>query len=262
MAPCRAIALSGQEHAADMQRIMPFTDCTENKAVFDFYHRINAYLDLPYTQPGQQPDKSQPKRPKLVVDHPKLSQIRWQGKHRIWYHWGFNTDPRQYPPLVGSLNQAVAEGTISQEDATEFWTLLSQDIATRNRALMNEAAQVFGYGELGTISAQQRRQLNGLITILYSIHILGDHQTPDSTIVAPLSRVYADISNAIDNLAGTSPDNLQQAKALKKKLKAAQTSPTQYLDTLALEFTPFLLSLRGEGYDYQARFQRMGYRLK
>lgn len=255
-------ALSGWEHEADMQRIFPFAEHAKNKKISDFYRRINVYLDFPYIQPGQKPEKTDPKRPKFVVDHPKFSQIHWQGRHRIWFHWGFNTDPRRFPPIVNSLDQAVQDGVIKQSDIAEFWTLMNKEISLRNRSLMNEGAKVFGFGELGTISAQERKQLNGLVTILYSIHVIGDHKTTDKDIVAPLNRVYADISNAIDNLAGKDPDNIQQAKALKQRLKASQTSPDAYLDAMEQGFTPFLMSLKGEEFDYKARFKKMGYVLK
>ena len=262
LVPINGFALSGREHAADMQRIFPFAESTKDKKVTDFYRRVNEFLDFPYVQPGQKHDKSDPKRPKFVADHPKFSQIQWQGKHRIWFHWGFNTDPRKFPPIVNSLNQAVQDGVITQQDVGEFWSMMNKEISRRNRTLMNEGARVFGFGELGTISAQQRKQLNGLVTILYSIHVIGDHKTTDKEIIAPLSRVYADVNNAIDNIAGKEAANLEKAKELKKLLRAAQSSPDTYLDVLEREFAPFILSLMGEGYDYKLRFKKLGYVLK
>lgn len=260
--PINGFALGGKEHAADMQRIFPFAESTKNKKVTDFYRRVNEFLDFPYVQPGQKHDKSQPKRPKFVVEHSKFSQIRWLGKHRIWFHWGFNTDPRKFPPIVNSLNQAVQDGVITQQDVEEFWSMMNIEISRRNRTLMNESAKVFGFGELGTISAQQRKQLNGLVTILYSIHVIGDHKTADKDIIAPLSRVYADVSNAIDNIAGKEAANFEKAKELKKQLRTAQSSPDTYLDVLEREFTPFIMSLSGEGYNYKQRFKKLGYVLK
>lgn len=257
-----AFALGGKEHAADMQRIFPFAKDAKNKPVTNLYQRVNEYLDFPYVHPGEKSQRTDPKRPKFVAEHPKFSQIHWLGKHRIWFHWGFNTDPRQFPPIVNSLDQAVQQGVIAESDVAEFWTLMNEEISLRNRALMNEAAAVFGFGELGTISTQQRRQLNGLVTVLYSIHVVGDHKTPDKAVVAPLDRVYADIGNAIDNLAGREPENVEQAKALKQRLKAAQTSPDAYLDALEAGFAPFLLSLKGPGYDYKSRFEKLGYVMK
>lgn len=254
-----ASALSGREHWADMQRIFPFDEVSANKPVLTFYRRVNTYLDNPYIQPGERHVKGSPKRPKFIVDHPKFSQIHWRGKHRIWFHWGFNTDPRKFTPIVESLQDAVSEGIIGEADVTEFWSLMNDEISRRNRALMNEGAKVFGFGELGTISAAQRRQLNGFVTMLYSIHILGDHQTTDHDIIVSLNRLYADIYSAIDNIAGKQPQNYQKAKELKKQLKPYEKDPKAFLDALQRYFSPFLMSLSGEGYNYKAKFRSLGY---
>ncbi len=252
--PCRA--LSGWEHATDMYRIFPFDSVPQNKAVLRYYRLVNSYLDYPYTQPGERPSKSNPKRPKSIADHPKFSKIHWQGRHRIWFHWGFNTDPRQFAPITNSLNAAIANGVIRESDLPEFWDLMNAEISKRNRALMNEGAKVFGFGELGTISAAQRRQLNGLVTVLYSIHILGDHQTKDSNDIVPLNRVYADVYSAIDNIAGKDAENYAKAKALKQQLKPYQQKPELFLDAMKRYFSPFLLSLSGPGYDYKAKWRQ------
>lgn len=252
--PCRA--LSGWQHATDMYRIFPFDSVPQNKAVLRYYRLVNSYLDYPYTQPGERPSKNNPKRPKCIADHPKFSKIHWQGRHRIWFHWGFNTDPRQFAPITNSLNAAIANGVIRESDLPEFWDLMNAEISKRNRALMNEGAKVFGFGELGTISAAQRRQLNGLVTVLYSIHILGDHQTKDSNDIVPLDRVYADIYSAIDNIAGKDAENYAKAKALKRQLKPYQQKPELFLDAMKRYFSPFLLSLSGPGYDYKAKWRQ------
>lgn len=260
--PLFSFALSGKEHVADMMRVFPFEDVEQNAKVFKFYRQVNHYLDWPGQDPTQHHDKNAPKRPLSIANHPKFGNISWHGKHRIWFHWGFNTDPHKFPPIVNSLNDAVSNGVISSNDLPEFWNLLMKEVSKRNRALMNNGAKVFGFGELGTISAAQRRQLNGLVTVLYSVHVIGDHETTDKDDIAPLSRVFADINNAIDNIAGKDASNIEKAKSIKAALKKAQSSPEKYLNTLEREFTPFILSLSGDGYDYKTRFKKLGYVMK
>lgn len=255
-------ALSGREHIADMQRIMPFADNPRNKPLTDFYRLVNHYLDFPYAQLGQPPSHSAPKRPQFIVDHPRFCQIHWQGKHRIWFHWGFNTDPRHFPPLVNSLDQALGQGIVSQPDIDTFWLMLTREISSRNRFLMNQAAQLFGFDSLSALSAQQRRQINGWVTLLYSIHILGDHLTPDSSVVVPLDRLYADIYNALDNIAGRDSINQPPLKTIKSQLRPSQVSPSAFLDALERHFAPFVLSLQGPAYDYRTRFTTLGYLLR
>lgn len=255
-------AHSGEEHVWDMKRVMPFEDVEQNRRVFKFFRLMNQYIDRPGQDPGTKYDREAYKRPAFIAEHPKFGNIRWEGKHRIWYHWGFNTDPKQFSPLVNSLNSAIDQGIITKDDLQEFWNLMMAEISKRNRFLLNQGANALGFGQLGNISAQQRRQLNGWVTIIYSVHILGDYQTDDTEVLAPLSRVYADISNAIDNLAGKDAANVAKAKALKSVLKKSQGNPTSYLDVLAYRFTPFVLSLQGDGYNYKTKFEKMGYVLK
>lgn len=260
--PVCSHAHSGAEHLADMKRVMPFEDVEQNRRVFKFFRLMNSYIDRPGQAPGTKFDREAYKRPAVIAEHPKLGNIRWEGKHRIWYHWGFNTDPRQFPPLVNSLNSAIDQGVITKDDLPEFWRLMSDEIAKRNRFLLNQGANAFGYGQLGNITAQHRRQLNGWVTVIYSVHILGDYQTDDTEVLAPLGRVYADISNAIDNLAGKDAGNVEKAKIIKAALKKSQSSPEKYLSALEREFTPFILSLKGVGYDYRTRLKGLGYVLK
>lgn len=260
--PLLSHAHSGAEHLADMKRVMPFEDVEQNRRVFKFFRLMNAYIDRPGQELGTKFDREAYKRPAFIAEHPKFGNIRWEGKHRIWHHWGFNTDPRQFPPLVNSLNTAIEQGVITKDDLPEFWRMMTDEIARRNRFLLSQGANALGFGQPGSISAQQRRQLNGWVTIIYSVHILGDYQTDDIAVLAPLGRVYADINNAIDNLAGKEPKNTEKAKALKASLKKWQGNPAKYLDALGTGFTPFVLALRGEGYDYKARFEKMGYVMK
>lgn len=260
--PLLSHAKSGTEHLADMKRVMPFEDVEQNRRVFKFFRLMNSYIDRPGQAPGTKFDREAYKRPAVIAEHPKFGNIRWEGKHRIWYHWGFNTDPRQFPPLVNSLNSAIDQGVITKDDLPEFWRLMTEESAKRNRFLLNQGANAFGYGQLGSITAQQRRQLNGWVTVIYSVHILGDYQTEDTDVLAPLGRVYADINNAIDNLAGKDAGNVEKAKIIKAALKKSQSSPGRYLDALGREFSPFILSLKGEGYDYRTRLKGLGYVLK
>lgn len=262
LCPWRSVALDGKAHVFDMAGVMPFVNVRENKVVFDFYKMVNQYLDRPGLEPGAPFDKHAPRRPQFVVDHPRLSSVKWMGRHRIWYHWGFNTDPHKYAPLVESLDKAVCQGVIGETDVALFWQLLLKEVGTRNRTLMNQGSVVFGFGQLGTISSAQRKQLNGLVTILYSVHVIGDHETPDSNIIVSLDRVYADVYNAIDNIAGKQPDNAAKAKVLKAALRKSQGNPRAFISAMQHDFGPFLLALSGDGYEYKSRFLKKGYVLR
>lgn len=251
--PILTFALSGKEHARDMKRIYPFVDCASNSKVIDFYTHVNKYIDSPNDRNTGKPNP--------IKNHPKFSKIKF-GNHRIWYHWGFNKDPQKFAPLVDALNNSITDHVISETDVEEFWTLLKKDIGKRNRSLMNNAADIFGYQSIGAISSLQRGQVNAFVTILYSIHLLGDHQGIITDVMSDLNGVYGDIYNAIDNLAGRSIANIIKARKLKRDLRTEQRDSKRYLDRLEQTFSPFLLSLDGPMYNYKEKFEKLGYKLK
>lgn len=251
--PMLLFALSGVEHARDMKRIYPFVDCQHNEKVIAFYSLVNKYIDRPNDRNTGRPDP--------IKQHPKFSNMKF-GNHRIWYHWGFNRDPKKFVPLVSAVNNNIEKGVISESDVVEFWDCLIHDVSRRNRYLMNRAGELFGYQSLGSISSSQRQQLNAFVTLLYSIHLLGDHQTTITDLMIDLKSVYGDIYNAIDNLAGRNRTNVSKARELKKELRTVQHDPIVYLNKMEQLFTPFLLTLDGPLYNYKEKFEKLGYKLK
>lgn len=251
--PIITFALPGIVHARDMKRIFPFVDCPSNGEIIAFYSLVNKYIDSPNDRNTGKPNP--------IADHPKFSKIKF-GNHRIWYHWGFNKDPKRFTPLVDAVNSNIENCEISESDVEEFWSLLKKDIGLRNRSLMNKAAEIMGYQSLGSISSDQRKQLNAFVTLLYSIHLLGDHQTSMTSIMYDLKGVYGDIYNAIDDLAGRNMANVLKARQFKKELRTKQLNPENFLDMMEENFSLFILTLDGPLYNYKERFERLGYTLK
>ena len=240
-----------QQHTGDMQRVFPFE--WDNDKIIELYYLVNDYLD--------KPNDTNTGKPTLIAEHPKFGKMTF-GNHRIWYHWGFNVNPRNFTPLKEAVERNIKKGVITETDAKEFWDILLKEVGRRNRYLMNKATEILGYGKLGSISAIQRAQANAFVTILYSIHLLGDHQGKILNVMSDRNAVYADIYNAIDNLAGREAYNVERAKSIKKELRKHQDSPADFINAMERRFTPFILSLKGPMYNYKQKFEKMGYKLK
>ena len=247
-----------ERHTHDMKRIFPFvpTDL-KNKEIIDFYYTVNAFIDY-RSFPS---DERKVGRPLCIAEHPNFGKMKF-ANHRIWFHWGFNKDPKKFNPLVRLVDQNVEQGIIRESDKADFWQVIIQEVSKRNRYLMNQWSKILGYGELGSMSSAMRSQSNAFVTILYSIHLIGDHQTKLKDIMLDINSVYGDVYNAIDNLAGRSKENRARANVIKKKLQKVQYDPGKYLDVLEQEFTPFLYSLEGGIYDYKKTFIKLGFVLK
>lgn len=246
---------SNEKHASDMWKVFPFVNCPQNIKIQKFYYLMNAYIDYK-TFPSAEHCVG---TPQCIVDN--FPRCKFDN-HRIWFHWGFNTDPKLFTPLVELVRSNILKGNMKESELDKFWYILEQERRKRNKYLMDQWSRISGYIGLTSLMHYQRKQSNAFVTLLYSIHILGDHQTSCTSIMANKTMIYGDIYNALDNLAGKSSGNYTKAKLLKNKLKLAQSDPSRFLYILEKEFTPFIYSLNGIGYDYKLRFQRLGYILK
>lgn len=260
LTPFLLFAHGKEAHTADMWRIFPFIPYEQaNKDIEDFYYLVNSYIDYD-NFPSIKNGKTR-HTPLFIKNDSRLEKMKFSN-HRIWFHWGFNKDPRTFQPLINMVESNISRGLISETDREYFWYVLNKEIRKRNRLLMDKWAKIAGYNGLVGLMASQRAQANAFVTLLYSIHLLGDHQTSETSIIIDKRSLYGDIYNAIDNLAGKSVSNRQKAKSLRNKLRLVQSNPKAFLDKMEKEFTPFLYSLEGVGYNYKKKFSSLGYKLK
>lgn len=258
-------------HLADMYAIFPFV--YGNRSVDCLFQMVNEYIDNPYRNPGEKCYSTDPKRPRRIADHPKYGKMSFAksggsgfsgGQHRIWFHWGFNrTDVsrlRNIDYLRRDIDWNIAHGIISADDEDDFWNLILLDVRDRNKILMNQASKVLGYGPLGSVSHVQRKQINAFVTMLYCIHVIGDHEQVRTDIICPMNELVADVENAIRELAG--PHRQRQAAALIKQLSPYSKHPRKYLNALSQHFSPFLMSLDSPMYNYSQKFSRQRFKLK
>lgn len=256
-------AKSGGEHRSDMVRIFPFDpdDKISNKKIFSFYDRVNAYLDYA-TFPNEKVYGKKVGHPIFLGKYETLRGMKF-ANHRIWYHWGFNADPRKFNPLVSAVKSNIQEGRLKPDYEHFFWEKLNQSISERNKVLLSEWAKASGYSGLRQLSKIQRDQSNAFVTLLISIHLLGDHTTSETSVIIDRNTLYAEIFTAIDKIAGKKDaDNMACARSLKNKLKRVKGNPAKFLDVLANNFTEFLYELNGEECNYKKKFKKLGYKLK
>jgi len=252
-------------HVGDMKAVYPFDEAhaAENKAFFDLCWWVNATIDYLYESNGTLSYSQS--NPTFLRDlDPTQSGFYYglsYGNHRIWFHWGFNGNPRRYAPLAGRVSEMVNSGTLTGEQAEILWQMIAKEQSRRNQRLMSRCADLFGYSQ--AMSAAQRAQVNGFVSILYDIHLLGDMETSEKDAIDAAS-LYEDIYASIYRLAGRTWSNYQSARRLVNRLKRVEDrmNPTPFLRELKKSFTPFLLGLSGGVYDYRKTFEKRGFVLK
>lgn len=251
----------GSGHYWDMVRVLPFDERYDiaNKKIFDFYKMVNAYVDN-----ANFPKQHKTGNPEFIKYDERLRNMVF-ANHRIWFHWGFNIkDPKRFRPLRQIVENNISEGRLKKEDESYFWHRLKREIDRRNDILKSNWAKISGYRGLAMLSSVQKEQSNGFVTLLVSIHLLGDHTTSETKVIIDRNTLYKEIDDAIDKIAGAnnSTANREAARSLKNKLQRTKGDPNKYIDKLSKEFTPFLYSLKGKPYDYKSKFKELGYILK
>ena len=251
------LAKGGGEHITDMFMVYPFY-AGDDSPFSTFYKSIQAAIDYQTFDPKDLTRKNTG-HPIFTQKEP-FTQTRW-ANHRIWYHWGFNKDPRKYKPLSDLVARNIREGLMSEDDKYTFYDRLITEWTYRNRELMKISAAILGY-DYDSMSSAMRSQVNAFVTIPYCVHLLGDHfaDQKEKEIILQMNLVVGDIYQAIDNLAGKSKANQEKALLLKSKLKRYEDSPENFLAALEEYFSEYLLSLSGELYDYRNKFKKLGYK--
>lgn len=134
--------------------------------------------------------------------------------HRLFFHWGFHTNPRNSRALKQQISEAAQKDSISEED---LWRPIIQEQGGRNTRMM-DAVREFGI--------QRREHIQAVAAILYDVHILGDYidgaEMPREAL-HDLAGVLRELQDAIKEL---SANNDASAKALMKSLLTAFGSKT------------------------------------
>lgn len=247
---------SGGEHITDMFMVYPFYAGSDTPFEL-FYKSIQGTIDYRVFNPNNL--DPQTGNPLFLYEEPFVN-TRW-GNHRIWYHWGFNADPKRYKPLTDLVDRNIREGRMTEEAKFLFYEKLINEWSYRNRELMKMAAKILGY-DYNSLSSAMRDQVNAFVTIPYSVHLIGDHfeDQKEKEIILQLDWVVKDIYDAIFKLSGPAADNRNKAKDLISKLKPYEHSPERFLEAMKDHFSPFLLSLDGPLYDYKMKFRRLQYK--
>ena len=120
------------------------------------------------------------------VDQEAIDFNTGKYSHRLFFHWGFNVDPRKSSALAERIN--LASKSYAGREAA-YLTIINEQ-GKRNKKLKKSVER------LGSLSPDQA---NALATIIYNTHILGDYiKGKDDTIkpLLPIQNLAGDLINA------------------------------------------------------------------
>lgn len=114
----------------------------------------------------------------IKKDFPSFRPGRENG-HRIFFHWGFNADPRGYEPL-----QSQVQKTLPEDQQKAFYKKVLEEQRRRNRKVISMVGRTFG------IEGEPAR---ALATLIFDIHLLADYTTENTSPLPSLDTIEDDI---------------------------------------------------------------------
>lgn len=220
-----ANAMSGHLHGVDMKEVLGANPV--NTEVQDRLNNLTAgfasLIDKGASRGGLIVDisdvrsfKAKDGLLKIIEDiAPDFSWGRFT--HRMFFHWGFQTDPRR----VEVLAEAVFEATKSYEDGSErrerIWNAILGEQSRRNRAM--EALVRVASRRTGGQTILRDREINAIAAILYDTHILGDYIEAKSDVqrepLVAIDLIVSDINHAVRIVEKQSRGDLQDRSKLR-----------------------------------------------
>jgi hypothetical protein len=145
--------------------------------------------------------------------------------HRIFFHWGFNGDPRKSPALKECIDNCVQEERIREQ----MWKIVLDEQGRRNKRMMSEVDRSTTYiGADGRQKGFAKREVhNGIAALAYDVHIIGDYiegkDVPMKALVS-LQGTQNDIIKAMQNITENDPNFTGQVelKSFILKMRNAQ----------------------------------------
>lgn len=174
--------------------------------------------------------------------------------HRTFFHWGFNSNPKNSK----ILQELVRERNWSPNVEKSFWDKVIAEQARRNRQTMESVGETLNFGTSGI----ERAYANAFASIITDIHILGDYSTTNIAMLQNLDFVVADIEKALfESLKGGN-----DAKRINKLLTETRSiisdrdRAEKIIQILQKELPKFILTAQ-EGF-FKRHFSDLGYSLR
>ena len=239
-----ALGKAKREHCKDYQRVLGISDPRGSLGCSNLQGLCDSF--------AKQIDSVGEFYPRKVKNDSRFGGFAWgPHSHRLFFHWGFNADPKKHAPLV---KQVKSRGW-SPKVEEEFFELIEEEQGRRNRKMM--AAVQRGLG------VYPRRRKNALASIIYDVHLLGDVEEQGTAAtgqaVQELPGVVADIRDAIGKRLFKDRSGTQLAKDVEKAI-GGQDPDSRKAERVLKLLESRLPSLLKKGDDglYRAAFRRKG----
>lgn len=176
-------------HEADIYAVLPFERCEKISTMIRAIHN-NIDHPIGYFEG--------------LRDTPHQDFTWHKLGHRVFFHWGFNTNPRSSTQLA----TLVEERDWSDDVQKSFWKKVVEEQARRNRETISVVGSTLNF------NSTERAYANAFASIITNVHILGDYTTTNISSLQHIDMIVVDLKKALfESLHGA-----DQAKRINKLL--------------------------------------------
>ena len=161
-------------------------------------------------------------------------------RHRLLFHWGFNTPPDKHVTLVKQVDDCFRGRSDASEQKEKFFAALNKINNQRKAALTLSIST-----NLGLVGSQ------AIAGIIHDVHILGDYTTTNKDGLAPISDIQRDLKNNFGDLLGYRPSEklINVQREFNEELSRAGSSgddatKARNLIATAKKFVPVVINER------------------
>lgn len=225
---------SWEQHADDMYEVLGLK---RNEKLTDWMRFVSSVLIDNYNTDYAFSDNGEPFDFYMYL---KDKYPGFQCKHRLLFHWGYNSRP--WSPY---LQEKVISNGWSESMIRDFQADLIAEQKRRNSFANYYTENVFGFAHGG----KEARVARGIISIVYDVHLLGDYE-PDNTDLDGLQDLGSIVGDIINNINVLDKQN---GSALSKKIKkisqdsnlGVQDKAASLMSILKEKFNDFLRTAEG-----------------
>jgi hypothetical protein len=155
-------AVTGKGHSGDITRVLGI-DLSRAGS----YSKIEKLTSIFAEQIDSIADASNLLR-QIQTVAPKFSWSKYT--HRLFFHWGFNQDPRNST----KLNEQILAATEKPAEQEIIWRIILQEQGRRNSKMKDGVSKNLSSDGKAKASLT-RKEINAIAAICYDTHILGDY---------------------------------------------------------------------------------------
>lgn len=175
---------SWEQHADDMYEVLGLE---RNEKLTDWMRFVSSVLIDNYNTEYAFPDNGEPFD---FYSYLKEKYPGFQCKHRLLFHWGYNSRPWS----TYLQNKVIGYGW-SETMIRDFQADLVAEQKRRNSFTNNYTENLFGFEHGG----KEARVARVIISVVYDVHLLGDYE-PDNIDLEGLQDIGSVVGDIVNNI--------------------------------------------------------------